>query len=86
MSGDLAIVLLFEPRSIGKGPVVIGRVSDPSVVELAAKSIIRAAETRAADVGTVDEFVGEVVSAEACRLKRLLTMLLPGLALGSGGQ
>jgi hypothetical protein len=84
MSGDLAVVLLFEPRSIRNGPVVIGRVSDPSVVELAAKSIIRTAEVRAASIGSLDELVGEVESAEACRLRRLLTMLLPGLALGSG--
>jgi hypothetical protein len=77
MSGDLTVVLLYEPRAVGEGPVLLAHVNDPFVVEMAAKSVIRAAEERAAKLCALDELIGEAETAEAGRLKSLLTMLLP---------
>jgi hypothetical protein len=78
-SGDIALVLLFEPRTNRENPVMIARVDDPSLIAQAAAAAIGAAQRRADEMGRVDELIGEAEAAEVVRLKALLSMLVPGL-------
>lgn len=77
-SGDISLVLLFEPRTNREGPVMIARVDDPSLIARAARVAVGAAQKRAAEMCDVDELIGQVEVAEADRLKALFTLLMPG--------
>lgn len=78
-SGDISLVLVFEPRTNSEGPVMIARLDDPSLIARAARAAIGAAQKRAAELRGVDELIGQVEAAEAARLKTLLALLVPGL-------
>jgi hypothetical protein len=78
-SGDISLVLVFEPRTNDEGPVLLARLDDPSLIVRAARAAVTAAQKRAAELRGVDELIGEFESAEAARLQALLTLLVPGL-------
>jgi len=79
--GSIALVLVYEPCTPRRGPVPLVRVDDPGLALRVAECAIAAAEARAAELSHADEFLGEVEQAEAQRLRRVLALLIPGLAI-----
>jgi hypothetical protein len=78
-SGNVALVLIYEPASAKGRPVPLVRIDDPELAARAAQSAIRQAEVQAAAIADADEFLGEVEQAEVRRLRDVLAILIPGL-------
>src|ERR1039457_5469964 len=49
-SGDISLVLVFEPRTNDEGPVLLARLDDPSLIVRAARAAVTAAQKRAAEL------------------------------------
>jgi hypothetical protein len=74
-------MLVYEPHTSKRGPVPLVRVDDPELALRVALSAIAAAEARASELSQADEFLGEAERAEVQRLRRVLTLLIPGVAV-----
>ena len=77
---SVTLMLLYEPPTTERGPVPLVRLEDPELALLVAESAIAAAEARASELSQVDEFLGEAERAEVQRLRRVLALLIPGVA------
>jgi hypothetical protein len=73
-------MLVYEPPTSKQGPVPLVRVEDPGLALRVAQSAIAAAEARASELSQADEFLGEAERAEVQRLRRVLALLIPGVA------
>jgi hypothetical protein len=80
VSGDITLLLVYEPRTSKQGPIPLARVDNPGLAMKVAQSAIAEAEARASELSEADEFLGEAEFAEAQRLRRVLALLIPGLA------
>lgn len=78
---DIALMLVYEPPTSKRGPIPIVRLEDPDLALRVAQSAILKAEARANDMSEADEFLGEVERAEAARLRRVLAILVPAVAV-----
>lgn len=81
MTGDVTLMLVYEPSTAEGRPVPLVRVSDLGLAAQVADKAIRDAEERAAAIHNADEFLGEVEAAEARRLRDVLAVLIPGLVI-----
>jgi len=70
-------LLVYEPA--GGRPLTVARVADRRMLLDAAQQAILAAEQRADELATADRVLGEVERAEAGRLRRVLSLLVPEL-------
>ena len=77
MAGSVSLLLVYEPS--GGRPLTVARVADPRMLVDAAHMAILAAEQRAAELAEADRVLGEVERAEAGRLRKVLTLLIPEL-------
>lgn len=57
------------------------RLDDPGLALKVAQSAIAEAEARASELSRADEFLGEAERAEVQRLRRVLALLIPGVAV-----
>jgi hypothetical protein len=73
-------MLVYEPASSRGSPVPLVRLEDPALALKVAQSAVAAAEARAVQLSRADEFLGEAERAEAYRLRRVLALLIPGVA------
>ena len=80
LSARITLMLVYEPPSDHEGPIPLARVDDPTLTLRVAESAIIQAEARALELSKVDEYLFEAEHAEAQRLRRLLTLLIPGVA------
>jgi hypothetical protein len=81
LSGSVALMLVYEPHTSKRGPVPLVRVDDPGLALKVAQTAIAAAEARASELSQADEFLGEAERAEVQRLRRVLALLIPGVAV-----
>jgi hypothetical protein len=79
-TGTIALMLVYEPPTSKRGPIPLARVDDPGLALKVAQSAIAAAEARASELSQADEFLGEAEHAEVQRLRRVLALLIPGVA------
>jgi hypothetical protein len=86
MTSDIALVLLYEPRTAKGRPVPIARVDDPRLINQAARSAIMAAQERADALLDVDDVLGAVGVEEVRRLKAVFRVLMPEIAAGRAGR
>jgi hypothetical protein len=77
MTGNVSLLLVYEPA--GGRPLTVARVEDPRMLLDAAHLAIRAAEQRAEELAAADGVLGELERAEAARLRKVLTLLVPQL-------
>jgi len=77
MTGNVSLLLVYEPA--GGRPLTVARVSDSRMLVDAAQLAIVAAEHRAAELAAADRVLGEVERAEAGRLRKVLSLLIPEL-------
>ncbi len=77
MTGNVSLLLVYEPA--GGRPLTVARVSDPRMLVDAAQVAIVAAERRAEELTEADRVLGEVEWAEAGRLRKVLSLLVPEL-------
>jgi hypothetical protein len=75
----VTIMLVYEPPTSRQGPVPIARLDHPGLAIAVAQAVIAQAETHASELAAVDGYFGELAQAEAQRLRRVLSLLLPGL-------
>jgi hypothetical protein len=80
MNGAITLMLVYEPATSKRGPVPLVRLDDPALALKVAQSAVAEAEARAVQLSRADEFLGEAERAEAHRLRRVLTLLIPGVA------
>ncbi len=77
MNGNVSLLLVYEP--VGGRPLTVARVADSRMLVDAARAAILAAEQRAEDLATADRVLGELERAEAGRLRKVLSLLVPEL-------
>lgn len=77
MTGNVSLLLVYEPA--GGRPLTVARIADPRMLLDAAQVAILAAEQRAEELATADRLLGEVERAEAGRLRKVLSLLVPEL-------
>jgi len=77
MTGSISLLLVYEPA--GGRPLTVARVADPRMLLEAAQIAILAAEQRAGEMAAADHVLGEVERAEAGRLRKVLSLLVPEL-------
>lgn len=75
--GFVEIAILYHP-SEGRGPLDIARTRDPRAVFAAKKAVLRETEARAAELTEVEPGLAAIEEAEACKLRRILALLVPG--------
>jgi hypothetical protein len=75
---NVVLMLVYEPDSPDAGPVPLIRVCDKPLILAAAEAALSAAEGRAREISLRDEFLGEIERAEVCRVRELLSLLVPG--------
>ena len=80
MTGNVSLLLVYEPA--GGRPLTVARVHDRRMLLDAAQIAIIAAEQRAEELAAADRVLGEVERAEAGRLRRVLSILVPELNAG----
>jgi hypothetical protein len=80
MSGNVTLLLVYE--SAGGRPLTVARVQDRRILLDAAHFAIMAADQRAEELAAADRVLGEVERAEAGRLRKVLTLLVPDLKVG----
>ena len=83
MTGSVSLLLVYEPA--GGRPLTVARVQDRRMLLHAAQLAILAAEQRAEEFGAADRLLGEVERAEAGRLRRVLSLLVPELTATQPG-
>jgi hypothetical protein len=76
-SGDIVLMLVYEPPTTKRGPIPLVRVDNPDLALRVAQSAIADAEARASELSRADEFLGEAERAEAQRLRRVLALVNP---------
>jgi hypothetical protein len=79
-TGVITLMLIYEPPTSKRGPVPLVRLEDPELALKVAQSAIAEAEARASELSQTDEFLGEAERAEVQRLRRVLALLIPGVA------
>jgi hypothetical protein len=79
MTGNVSLLLVYEPA--GGRPLTVARVSDSRMLVDAAQFAIVAAEQRAEELAAADGVLGEVERAEAGRLRKVLSLLVPELRI-----
>jgi hypothetical protein len=77
MTGSVSLLLVYEPA--GGRALTVARVTDPRMLLDAAQVAILAAELRAEELTAADRVLGEVERAEAGRLRKVLSLLVPEL-------
>lgn len=77
MPGNVSLLLVYEPA--GGRPLTVARVHDRRMLLDAAQLAILAAEQRAEELAAADRVLGEVEQAEAVRLRKVLSLLVPEL-------
>jgi len=77
MTGNVSLLLVYEPA--GGRPLTVVRVEDRRMLLDAAHLAILVAEQRAEELAAADRVLGEVERAEAGRLRRVLSLLVPEL-------
>ncbi len=77
MAANVSLLLVYEPT--GGRPFTVARVEDRRIVLGAAQFAIVAAEQKAEEFAAADHVLGEVERAEAGRLRRVLSLLVPEL-------
>lgn len=84
MTGNVSLLLVYEPA--GGRPFTVARVEDRCMLLNAAQLAILAAEQRAEELAAADCVLGEVERAEAGRLRKVLSLLVPELkaTVGTG--
>ena len=83
MSGTVTLLLVYEPA--GGRPLTVARVQDRRMLLDAAHLAILVAEQRAEELAAADRVLGEVERAEAGRLRRVLSLLVPDLRVHDVG-
>ena len=78
METQVSILLVYE--RYGQRPITVARVDSTRLLLRAAETAIAEAEARAALLAEADNVLGEVESAEAKRLEKVLHFLLPELS------
>ena len=79
-TGTIALMLVYEPPTSKRGPVPLARVDNPDLTLKVAESAISEAEAWALELSQADEFLGEAEHAEVQRLRRVLSLLIPGVS------
>jgi len=77
MTGNVSLLLVYEPA--GGRPLTVARVADRRMLLDAAQIAIVTAEQRAEELAAADSVLGEVERAEAGRLRKVLSLLVPEL-------
>lgn len=76
-SGNVALLLMYEPTTAKGRPVPVARVEDKKLVLEVARAAVRESQERADVMASADELLGEVEHEEAGRLLRTLEILVP---------
>jgi len=76
---SVSVLLVYETP--GGSPLTIARVADSRVITDVANAAVRAIESRADALAEADVILGEVERAEAGKLKKILSLLVPDLKL-----
>ena len=74
-------MLLYEPATARSRPIPIARILNADLLLLVAKCAIVQAEARAAALAQADDLLGEAERAEVQRLRTVLALLIPGMAI-----
>jgi hypothetical protein len=71
-TGNIVVMLIYEPSSPDCAPIPVVRVNDQSLTEAVAHAAVCDAESRAREILRFDEVLGKIEEIEALRLRRLL--------------
>jgi hypothetical protein len=82
-TGSVALMLLYEPAAATGRPVPLARITSHQLAIEAAKAAITEAQLKADSLAKHDEILGEVEQAEVKRLYRVLSILIPELAVNA---
>jgi hypothetical protein len=77
---NVTVLLVYETP--GGSPLTIARVVDTRVITEVARAAVGAVELRADALSEADMLLGQVEWAEANRLRRVLTLLVPDFHIG----
>jgi hypothetical protein len=83
---NLTLVLLYESPHSEAAPYPVARIDDQRLLIEAGRRAIHEAEERAQELSECDDVLGHVGHADAVRLRDILRMLIPGLALESSAS
>jgi hypothetical protein len=72
----VSILLVYETP--GGSPLTIARVADTDLINRVAQAAIGTIESRAEALSETDRLLGELERAEAGRLRKILSLLIPG--------
>ena len=72
---NVAVELVHDPH---RHRAVIGWSADPALLRATAEQLVREADRRAAEFEGLDDIAAAQERADAARLRRVLTLLLPG--------
>ena len=75
----IAVLLVYETP--GGSPLTVARVADAHLIGEVARAAVGAVESRAEALSEADGILGELERAEAGRLRKVLSLLIPGFRL-----
>jgi hypothetical protein len=78
---NVSLLLVYQPE--GGRPLTVARVDNETLLRDAAHHALLEADDRAQQFGEVDRLLGEIERSEAGRLRRVLSLLIPGFDGGS---
>jgi hypothetical protein len=73
---NIAVLLVYETP--GGSPLTVARIADGRLIGEVARAAVCAVELRADALSDADSILGELERAEAGRLRRVLSLLIPG--------
>jgi hypothetical protein len=79
---NIALLLVYETP--GGSPLTVARVADARLIGEVARAAVGAVELRAEALSEADSILGEFERAEAGRLRKVLSLLIPGFRLDDG--
>ena len=76
---NIAVLLVYETP--GGSPLTVARVADARLIGEVARAAVGAVELQADALSEADSMLGELERAEASRLRKVLSLLIPGFRL-----
>lgn len=77
-SGNIVVILMYEPAAAQVEPIPLARVSDDALAVAVAESAVFEAELRAQEISNLDELLAEIGLIEIRRLRELFSLVVPG--------
>ena len=79
---NIVVLLVYETPS--GSPLTVARVADARLIGEVARAAVGAVELRADALSEADSILGEFERAEAGRLRKVLSLLIPGFRHDEG--